>query len=627
MIGKSHLWEIHLPALNTEDYLVTQEVSHAWFISTFLSALADCQTNYTFLLTHYSIFPCTLKPNSKPHTNNYRIRNKILDKTMECNVSYSDPPLSMVKKLHYKIPWKVYECYVHTKGIYVVSYLMFTLYFFFAISKSFMILLCFISQICVIFNVFQTEKSDDVFPYLDSGDIKKEDLKKEYDVPSSLIMKEDKHELGDDVVMNSPKPLQAKSDAGHDLNMSVDEHNQHNLKVSDTEHMNMSVDEASMHKVLTPLSKKTPKSVHTPQTPLQNSDRVIAEEMLISPDSSRPIITTEAKQSISGFSAVRNLVSRQDHSSKLNSTILSNLIDTPDTDTSTKSSVSSTGSNSPERVPKMLTEDSPIARDNRSKLSKRLVIQDLPEKSESEEEDKSLNQSIKLDASVLVDSVLEESMEQDSEEKFSTTGKRYSISKSHRNTGLEKISNVNEHENDNSLPDINTDTEAKSELQDEDEDMLPVLDNPVQLKSVEDSNLLPDLDSPVLPRSMNKAKPSKKYVMESSDENSDNEKLDEKTVNDTNDFSDTLDRGEKTDSSAEVDDIGNKEIVNSFIEDKADTDEEHEDGSDVENGDSTEEETEYSGEEESSEEETDADEEEGLQGNYGRHQIDDRCRN
>ena len=368
-------------------------------------------------------------------------------------------------------------------------------------------------------------------------EIKEENVKKENVHTSSPPIKIEKKEiyhLDSDVIMNSPKPLQAKLNVENDLNMHTDEHDSEHIE------MNISMDEVESHKSVTHTPKKTPqKKSHTPKTPVRNNNGIIDEQLLISPDSSRPLIMTEPKSR--AYNADEpNRVKLNGHGSKLNATILSNLADTPNVlETSAKSSVSSTGSASPSRlVHKTFIEDSPAVLGNQSSKSRRLVITDSPENSGSDEDSKNMNHSIKMDASILADSVLEESMVDENDVHSDVHNVVHSATKSFNRSGREeKRLEKSMHDlelDDDGLPKPDTNPGAKSFLHDND-DMLPDLDVPVKEQGpVIGDNHLPDLDSPVVARSANKSKSFKKYVIESSDENSDTENVDDRNVHDDN---------------------------------------------------------------------------------------------
>ena len=430
--------------------------------------------------------------------------------------------------------------------------------------------------------------------------------------------------------MNSPKPLHTRLNTENDLNMSVDDHYEHTQEDSEHIEMNISVDEVNSHKIFTPSVKKTPKTSHTPKTPIRNNDRIIAEQLLISPDASKPLIMTEPKSKADDTDE-GNKVSRHDHVSKLNATILSNLADTPNIlETSAKSSVSSTGSASPRLVHKTFIEDSPAIAMNQSSKSKRLVITDSPEKSGSDEDNKSWNQSIKIDASMLADSVLEESMVEENE--VHNTTKSFNRSSRDKNKNLEKSLHDLELDDNNALPDLDTNAGAKSFC---DNDMLPDLKNlDKPQRSVIGDDHLPDLDSPVVARSVNKSKSFKKHVIESSDENSDVENYDDRNLHvdddeiheDKNFYSDENDEDDENQSDENVDhededrhDLSDKQNngsdeemdhsgnddddVNGFIDKEAGADEVVED-----------EEEEYGEEEESDEEESGEEDDDGVPG-------------
>ena len=368
-------------------------------------------------------------------------------------------------------------------------------------------------------------------------EIKEENIKKENvhtSSPPIRIEKKEIYHLDSDVIMNSPKPLQTKLNVENDLNMHTDEYNSH-----DSEHieMNISMDEDESHKPITHTPKKTlQKTSHTPKTPVRNNSGIIDEQLLISPDSSRPLIMTEPKSR--AYNADEpNRVKLNGDGSKLNATILSNLADTPNVlETSAKSSVSSIGSASPSRlVHKTFIEDSPAVLGNQSSKSRRLVITDSPENSGSDEDSKNMNHSIKMDASILADSVLEESMVDENNDVHNDVHNVvHSATKSFNRSGREeKRLEKSMHDlelDDDGLPKLDTNPGAKSFLHDND-DMLPDLDVPVKEQGpVIGDNHLADLDSPVVARSVNKSKSFKKHVIESSDENSDTENVDDRNV-------------------------------------------------------------------------------------------------
>ena len=444
-----------------------------------------------------------------------------------------------------------------------------------------------------------------IYFQLEKQEVKEENIKKENNIPTTTpikIEKKEKYHLDSDVVMNSPKTLQTKLNTENDLNMHVDEHYS-----NDSEHMemNISIDEANSHRPITHTPKQTPqKTSHTPRTPVRNDNGIIAEELLISPDSSRPLIMTEPKSRANQG----NKVKQHDQASKLNATILSNLADTPNVlETSAKSSVSSTGSASPRLVHKTFIEDSPAIMMNQSIKSKRLVISDLPENSGSDEESKNLNQSIKMEASMLADSLLEESMVDEKNEVHSAT-QSFNRSRRRENKKLEKSM----HDlglDDDALPDLDTNTGAKSFVHDDD---------------------LPDIDSPVVARSGNKSKSFKKHVIESSDENSDAENNDDRNLHDDNNESvenvgddadeeenESVDHDEDSDkqdngSDEEMDHSGNDEdsTGNQFIDNEAGADgmvEEEDEGE------------EYGEEEELSEETDEEEEDDGVPGKHELH--------
>ena len=248
------------------------------------------------------------------------------------------------------------------------------------------------------------------------ADVNQTNIKTEQDILKSLKIKSELKQdtYSDDVTMNSPKPTKTALNVNNELNMSVD-HDQHAVIQSEHNDLDMSVDETSITKATTPLVKKTPKKTHTPRTPNRGDVRTMTEELLISPDSSRPVISTEPKSSKHNV-LPKNLVLQPGFASRLNSTILSNLTDTPDSGSSPKSSVSSSGSHSPGRLGQTFIDDSPAIRVNPSTSSRRLVIEDSPEKSPDESGAHGLDESVRLEASMLVDSVLEESVIQDNEE-------------------------------------------------------------------------------------------------------------------------------------------------------------------------------------------------------------------
>ena len=429
-------------------------------------------------------------------------------------------------------------------------------------------------------------------------------------------------ELSDnDVQMNSPKPTKAALIVNNELNMSVDEHDQHNEILAVNNELNMSVDEASLPKVTTPVVKKTPKLPHTPSTPDRNNVRVITEELLISPDSSRPVITTEPKSSSSNL-ITKNLVLQPGFASRLNSTILSNLTDTPDSNTSTKSSVSSSESHSPGRLCQTFVQDSPAQRVNQSTSGKRLVVEDSPEKSpdDSSDHDRSLDQSVRMDASLLVDSVLEESEMQDNTEDSDTghSGEKSHITSTSLNSSSKYNSKHGEIINNSSVKYTNEFSGINSPVQ-----AKPGIESKSFIENIDDSkykemgamgsNLLPeeelpDLDSPVQARSGIRSRSFKKHVIESSDEHSDDDNGDKCTDEDIvmdhsgsdieNNVNNFISEEAAVNSDSEVQE-GDNDSAESVHDSEAASDEE-------------EEESESSGEEEEEEEE----EVNGLQGRY-----------
>ena len=254
-------------------------------------------------------------------------------------------------------------------------------------------------------------------------DVNQANIKTEQDVLKSLKIKSELKQdtYSDDVMMNSPKPTKTALNVNNELNMSVEDHDQ-----SEHDDLDMSVDETGVSKATTPLVKKTPKKTHTPRTPNRGNVRTMTEELLISPDSSRPVISTEPKNNV----LPKNLVLQPGFASRLNSTILSNLTDTPDSGSSPKSSISSSGSHSPDRLGQTFIDDSPAIRVNPSTSSRRLVIEDSPEKSADESGAHGLDESVRLEASMLVDSVLEESVIQDNEENMPVHNEENSGSRS-----------------------------------------------------------------------------------------------------------------------------------------------------------------------------------------------------
>ena len=249
------------------------------------------------------------------------------------------------------------------------------------------------------------------------ADVNQTNIKTEQDILKSLKIKSELKQdtYSDDVMMNSPKPTKTALNINNELNMSVEDHDQHAVVQSEHNDLDMSVDETGVSKATTPLVKKTPKKTNTPRTPNRGNVRTMTEELLISPDSSRPVISTEPKSSKHNVLS-KNLVSQPGFASRLNLTILSNLTDTPDSGSSPKSSVSSSGSHSPGRLGQTFIDDSPAVRVNPSTSSRKLVIEDSPEKSPDESGAYGLDESVRLEASMLVDSVLEESVIQDNEE-------------------------------------------------------------------------------------------------------------------------------------------------------------------------------------------------------------------
>ena len=413
------------------------------------------------------------------------------------------------------------------------------------------------------FFFLQTEKTDDY------DDTQKPDVKIEHNSFEAIKTKlenETNYLSDEDVLMNTPKLTKPAVNLGNELNMSMEESDHHPLRQFDDNDMNMSLDEGNERKVTTPKVERTPKQTNTHKTPVRNNDKIVTESLFISPDSSRPIIGTAPKSF---------LPNNTDFASRLNSTILSNLSDTPDMDTRSKSSVSSSGSNSPGRIYKTFIEDSLAERMNQSTKDKRLIIEDSPEKRpDFEDDDKDLDQSIKMNASLLADSILEESMVQENlEQSMADENKenRHSVSK-FLNRSKRHIANSGERD-------------ISSHIQGGDDG-------------------LPDLDSPILARSGIKSKSFKQRVIESSDDNSDGDN--EGAISDN----------VYNDSDVEMEDSGNKEQdINGFINDKAEavSDNESQGELNSENGDleaSDPSGAEYS-EEESGEEEASEEEEEG----------------